>query len=380
MKTKAIAGQASWCLASDRVEAAVTLAGGHLGPVKFRLGRKVIEPFSVAPWALEKPEPGLPPILRVLRGDFFCAPFGAGKTPWKGEDHPVHGETANSDWNFEQLRHDEGRSVLHLSLQTQVRKGRIDKFIQLRPGQTALYCRHLLSGMNGKMNLGHHAMLKFPEGGKSFISTSRIRFGQVLPETFEEAAKGGYSSLKPGATFSRLDRVPAAVPGFADLSSYPARRGFEDLAMVAHWDKIDFAWTAVTFPEEGYVWFSLKDPRILQSTVFWISNGGRHYPPWNSRHVNVMGIEDVTSYFHLGLGASCRPNPWNRRGYSTALSLDSKEPLAVSYIMGVAKIPPHFLRVKKILPGENGITLISNAGQKVKTEIDLSFLQSTQLL
>src|SRR6516162_10163551 len=100
---KMICGQASWRLASDEVEAFVTETGGHLGPVTFmRRGRK-IRPYSVAPWAEEKHSPPLRPIIKVLRGDFFCLPFGGNGSPFGREQHPVHGETANARWHFESL-------------------------------------------------------------------------------------------------------------------------------------------------------------------------------------------------------------------------------------------------------------------------------------
>jgi hypothetical protein len=160
----------------------------------------------------------------------------------------------------------------------------------------------------------------------------------------------------------------------ADLSSYPARRGFEDLVMVIHQAAPDFAWTAVTFPEQRYVWFALKDPRVLRGTVLWISNGGRHYAPWNGRHVNVMGLEDVTSYFHLGLPASARPNPISKRGIETHQTLKAGTPLAVNYIMAVAAIPKNWGRVRKITPTSEGVTLHSGKGAPVQVPLDSSFL------
>ncbi len=375
MKTTIVSGQPSWLFASDKVDAAITELGGHLAPVHFHLGRKIIAPFSIAPWAEEKLAPGTPQLLKSLRGDFFCAPFGGSESLYRGEAHPPHGESANAKWQFEGLEKDKSATRLHLSLRTKIRRGRVDKFIGLCTGQTALYCRHVLSGMTGPMNFGHHAMLRFPEPeGSGRISTSRLRFGQVYPALFEDPAKGGYSSLKKGALFSRLDRVPAADGSTADLSSYPARRGFEDLVMFTHQDTDDFAWTAVAFPEQGYVWFSLKDPRVLQSSIFWHSNGGRHYAPWSSRHVNVLGLEDVTSYFHGGLKESAERNPVNRRGIKTALQLSPTEPLEVNYIMGVAAIPKSFTRVKTIQRTPKGITLISTTDQRVAAPLDLDFL------
>jgi hypothetical protein len=379
MKTVNCLGQPSWRFASDKVEAAITRLGGHLAPVRFHLGRKVVEPFSVAPWAEEKLAPGTQRVLQALRGDFFCAPFGGNATAYRRESHPPHGEAASTLWQFESLNKNKGTTELRLSLATKIRRGRIDKLIQLRKGETTLYCRHILSGMSGAMSIGQHAMLKFPdELNAGHISTSPIKYGQVVPADFEDPAKGGYTSLKPETVFSRLDRVLNKDGGYTDLSRYPARPGFEDLVMVVHEARPNFAWTAAAFPEQGYVWFSLKDPRVLRSTVIWISNRGRHYPPWSGRHGNIMGLEDVTAYFHYGLAESARPNQVNRRGFPTSVKLHPKAPLTVSYIMAIAAIPRRFRRVKAIRPIDGGVQLLSDGGLSITVPLDLSFLYETK--
>jgi len=115
---------------------------------------------------------------------------------------------------------------------------------------------------------------------------------------------------------------------------------------------------------------------VLRETIFWLSNGGRHYPPWNGRHVNVMGLEEVTSFFHLGLAESARPNPISARGFPTCLRLDPRQPLLVAYIMGLARIPAGFDRVEAIeaLPGNQAIALRSASGRHTETPVDLDFL------
>ncbi|PTX97408.1 hypothetical protein DB346_20650 [Verrucomicrobia bacterium LW23] len=380
MDTKVISGQPGWVFGSDKVEVAVTQLGGHLGPVTFTLpDDRRVAPYSVAPWAEEALSEETPAILRVLRGDFFCAPFGGNDTTYGDEKHPPHGEVANLPWEFESLTSlnlGKSRVMLHLSLETQVREGRVDKYIQLREGETVVYSQHVLSRAGGPMNLGHHAMLKFPEApGSGLISSSPLLYGQVAPQLFEDPAKGGFSSLKTGATFTSLADVPMADGGSADLTAYPARAGFEDLVMFVHQASDNFAWLAVAFPQEGYVWYTLKDPRTLRSTVFWISNGGRHYAPWSKRHERVMGLEDVTSYFHYGLAESARPNEVNEQGYPTALQLDSDTPLSINYIQGVAAIPQGFTRVASIEPVPEGyITLTSTEGMRVVSPVDVSYL------
>jgi hypothetical protein len=116
---RTVQGQPSWRLATKDVELFVTRTGGHIAPVTFeRRGDEPIRPFSVAPWATEKVAAGTPEILKVLRGDFFCAPFGGNETPYRGEHHPVHGDTANLAWKPEGVRREGDRTTLHLSLAT----------------------------------------------------------------------------------------------------------------------------------------------------------------------------------------------------------------------------------------------------------------------
>jgi len=369
-----IQGQPSWRIASDRVEAFVTELGGQLGPIIFdRKGRR-IAPYSVAPWAEEKLPPKTPAILRALRGDFFCLPFGGNATAFGGEKHPMHGETANAKWRLEAEKRAGDRHGLHLSLKTKVRAGRVDKEIGLVDGEDAVYIRHTVSGMSGPMSLGHHAMLKLPETeGSGTISTSPFVYGQVFPGVLEQPELGGYSALKRGAEFKSLQAVPTAAGGAADLSRFPARRGYDDLVMAVGDAGLPLAWTAVAFPREGFVWFALKDPKVLRETVFWFSNRGRHYAPWNSRHLNVLGVEDVTACFHFGLAESAGPNAISVR-WPTCLMLEAEKPLTVNYIMGIAMIPAGFDRVKAIEPGAKSITLVAASGEQAAARVDLGFL------
>ena len=376
MKTVLMHSEPSWRVASSTVEAFVTRRGGQLAPVTFDRTGTGIQPYAIAPWVGEKLPKDMPPILQVLRGDFFCLPFGGNARVFRGEHHPLHGETANERWHFESLK--AGR--LHLSLQTKVRAGRVDKFISLRDGHDAVYCQHVISGMSGPMSPGHHATLKFPDAPNSgLVATSLFVFGQVFPGEVERPAERGYSALKPGAMFDSLSSVPMADGGVADLSRYPARRGFEDVVMLVSDAAAPFAWTAVTFPKQRYVWFALKDPRVLRHTVFWMSNGGRHYPPWNGRHINVMGLEEVTSYFHPGLAESAHKNALSSLGHPTTLMLDSRHPTVVNYIMAVAKIPTRFDRVAAIEPADAGVKLRSENGTTLNVALAPDFLQMPAL-
>jgi hypothetical protein len=99
-------------LAWDYGVLAVQSLGGMLGPVLFPLpDGRTVSPLQVAPWANEPGAEALPPILRALRGEWSCVPFGfdaeRALTPgWQiagesfaGAEVP-HGHGANARWTF----------------------------------------------------------------------------------------------------------------------------------------------------------------------------------------------------------------------------------------------------------------------------------------
>lgn len=367
-----MAGEPSWPLRSSHVEAHVTRDGAHVGVTSMLAGRRRVAPMHLAPWAGERLPRDTPAILRVLRGDFFCLPFGGNGTAWRGERHTVHGETANRAWTCEGATDEGAERVLRLSLRTRTRPGLVRRAVRLLRGQPAVYQRTTISGMSGPMSIGQHAMLRFDDG-PGLVATAPFVHGQVFPGAFERPEQGGYSALRAGAEFGSLRRVPMIDGSDADLTRYPARRGFEDLIMLVTDPAQTLGWTAVTFPERRFVWFSLKDTRVLRNTIFWMSNGGRHYAPWSGRHVHVMGLEETTSYFHYGLAESAAANPLSRRGHATCVRLDPVVPLTVNAIFGVVAVPARFGAVEAIEPQGDGIALRSGR-LRVRAAVDLPWL------
>lgn len=374
-KSSVIDHQKSWTMVNDVVSLAVTHTGGHLGPVAFKMAKGTLMPFSVAPWHGEK-HPKEPAIIQGLRGDFFCMPFGGNAEAWKGEKHPVHGESANRPWSLVSHTTCDHCEELTLSLKTNARKGRITKTIRVVEGQRAIYQSHRLEGFSGPMPVGHHVMLRFDEPG--LLSTSELAWGQVFPDAFENPVQGGYQSLKPGATFKSLTAVPMISGEKADLSVYPAREGFEDLVMLPAAPGVKMGWNAVVFPGSKWMYLALRRTEHLRSTVLWMSNGGRHYAPWSGRHRNVMGIEDVTAHFHYGIGPSVAARGKLPGGIPTALELKPKEALEIPYILAIAEVPSGFDRVKSVTPRSDllgsGVEVVDVKGKKVFVEIDLDFL------
>ncbi len=384
-KPKEMLGYPSWKIANDSVEVYMAQRGGHTGPATFMKGKDKFSPFSVAPWYKEKNVKYADKLLSLLRGDFFCMPFGGNATPYgKETGYHGHGETANEDWKLVELgeTHPDcecgcggGCNYMVAEMKTKIRKSTVEKLVAIRKGENAIYICHDISGMTGPMPYGHHAMLHWDKQGAGLISTSKFKYGQVCPTMFEDPTMGGYQSLKPGATFTSLNKVPRLDGGYADLTVYPARLGFEDLVMVCNDTKVPFAWAAAVYPEQRWVWFSLKDPKKLASTVLWHSNKGRHYSPWNGRHYGVLGIEDVTAYFAYGLAESAKANPVSRKGFPTVHNFKANETFTVPYIMAAAKIPAGFDHVKSIEPiADDTVRLISKSGKKADAKVGWEFL------
>ncbi len=373
---KSKCGQPSWLLKNREGQVWVTRTAGMVGPAAFRLADgRVVEPFAVAPWATETISPEAPPLLHALRGDFFCAPFGGNGTAWRGEKHPPHGESANADWTLIDATRTGDAATLHLRLATKVRAGVIDKRLSLRTGHSALYCEHVLSGFSGPMAVGTHPCLRVPgPDGSARVTVGGWEWGQVLPVPFEDPKAGGYSTLKPGARLDSLVAVPMANGGTADLTRYPAREGFDDLVMLVGKPGRTLGWSAVTFPQERWMFLQLKNPEVLRHTLLWHSNGGRHYAPWSGRHRGVLGVEETTSYFHFGQAESARPNPLSRAGYPTTLKLSPKKPQRIAHIFAVAAIPKGFDLVADVQATPGGIRVTSQNGRVVSLTLDTGFL------
>lgn len=382
---RTIHSQPSWSVSNGQVEVAVTRRGGHMAPVTFyRDTDRPVRPYHVSPWQDEKPSTMPAPVLVTLRGDFFCLPFGGNSEPVGGEKHPPHGEIAGEPWRWVGTRRAGGVTTLTLDFQTRVRRGRVTKELSLVEGQNVVYSRHILDGFSGRMPLGHHATLAMPEAeGSVRIATSPLRWGMTCPSLFSDPRQREYQSLLPGARWTDLTRVPAAWKGApdADLTRLPARPGHADLVQCVNepWEKSGGpAWTTATFTGQGHLWFALKDPAVLNSTVFWIENRGRHGHPWNGRN-HCLGLEDVTAFFADGLSASTADNALGRDGVATSIAFSPERPTAVNYIQGVARVPAGFDVVQRVEFSPGNATFVSASGLRVAVPVRHEFLKTGTL-
>ena len=383
--TRTIHSQPSFVVSTPQVELAVTELGGHMAPVTFfRSSAKPVRPYHVSPWQDEKPSAMPAPVLNALRGDFFCMPFGGNSDLLAGEKHPPHGEIVGEKWKYVGTTKSADVTTLTMSIETRVRRGEVTKELSLVADQNVVYSKHIINGFTGNVPLGHHATLAMPDKeGSVRLASSAFRLGMTYPGIFSDPKQREYQSLLPGARWTTLAKVPVAWKGEpdADLTRLPARQGHADLVQVVNepWEKTNGpAWMTATFTDAGYLWFSLKDADVLNSTVFWIENRGRHGHPWNGRN-NCLGLEDVTSFFADGLKASTSDNILNKEGVATSVKLEGTKPTIVYYIQGVVKIPDGFEMVKSLefAPGE--VTFVSTTGKRVTTKVRHAFLRTGKL-
>lgn len=369
--------QPSWVLRSSTVSMAITEVGAHMAPVFFASAdASSIQPYHISPWQNEPNAvpPGSPDT--VLRGDFFCLPFGHSKTG------PIHGRTSAFPWRLVHAATQGRVHELALEMPDAGESARVIRNYYLVNGQNVIYDRTTISGLTGSHPFGHHAVLRLPRQRNTLlVSTSPIQFGMTAPHLIGDPEKGEYQSLAIGAQFNQLSQVPSIFKDTpdSDCSAYPSRPGFCDLLQIAVAPpEGEPAWNAAVNTEENYLWFSLRDSSLLPSTIFWIENKGRHSAPWNGRNCS-LGLEDVCSFFDSGNVESEKPNSFSERGIKTAHSFQPKQPFHVPYIQGAVSVPAGFGRVESFECADDSIRFADTAGREVKVPVQSTFLFGEEL-
>jgi hypothetical protein len=365
-------GQPGYLLTNDQVKVHVTVQGGHLTATF----NESISPFFTAPWWNEADIGDADQIIKILRGDFFCLPFGANTEPYEGHKHPIHGQTCNDCWDYVGLDDSDGAKALSLKMDLDADRGTVEKIIRLRDGEPLIYSEHIVTGFEGKSPVGHHAILQFPqEPGSGIIDMTEPVTGFTTPAPIEDPAMGGYTLLKSGQEISDRTKVPCCDGGLADLTRYPTQKGYEDVVLFMSDTSKEFVFTAASFPGQGYLYFQLKDPSVLPQTLFWLSNGGRHYAPWSGRLSGVLGMEEIAGFYHYGIKESVEPNFLQERGFKPFVEFRKDRPASIKVIAGVVAVAGDFTGVKDIIrSGDGEVTILGKGGQSITVSCNLDFL------
>ena len=293
-----------WRLTNEHMTLEVQSLGGMIGPCLARLGERTVSPLAVAPWADEPEAAGLPPILRRLRGEWPCVPFGITQpvelfpprhrtqdTRLDGviDNSEAHGYGSNNhwacldkgdDWIELAIDYPETSSVRRLrrriALAADVARIDLELGVEVRDS-----CR---------LPLGLHPVLALAdEAGQCVLRPGRFVSGRTYPIRFEPSSR-----LAVDAAFDDLSRVPQNDGSTIDLTRLPLTEKREELVQL---HGVDGCFTLLN-RSKGYRAVLQWNPDHFPSCILWISNRGRDAYPWLSRHL-AIGIEPTCSFFDL---------------------------------------------------------------------------------
>jgi hypothetical protein len=332
--------------------------GGIIDALTIDTADGPLQPLHRAPWLRtgEQLPSSVAPVEARLAGDFFCAPFGI-PTP----DAPIHGWAANGHWVADGGSETaDGALTARYRLEQKISGAQLAKEITLVAGQPIVYQRHMFTGDAGLIPIAHHAMIHVPGGAQ--LSFSPKAFGKTMNGAPETDPARGRSIFAYPQTFSSLKTVKLANGRTADASRYPFDDGHEDLSVLAEAPGTKLGWSAAVAVNDGFVFFAVKDATRLPETILWMSNGGRTYSPWNSRHRAVIGIEEAATSAHAihELAGSPSPSP---AGLVTGLDLGGE--VSIRYAFGAIVVPTGWSEVARIEAAETTLTLHDVGGGSI---------------
>ncbi len=314
-------------------------------------------PLHAAPWrdeAAAQDDPDIPLVNKRLAGDFFCMPFGRDDV----EDGPIHGHPANTRWNVEKLE----PSAARLSLSTPVRGAGLTK--ELRLTGPVLYQTHTIQGGAGQVSFAHHPMARMAEGGRLSFSPKRAALSDSIYQ-YEDHNLWVLNQMRPDLTLDCEDGRSW------DLRDYPMGHAVEDFAILVEARDATLGWTVLMRAAEDDMLVILKDARVMPITMLWISNGGRDFSPWNSRHRGVIGIEDGCALGGEGLRAAMAQNRLNAMGVPTTRALGDR--WVVRHAMMSLPRPPGWADVVDITLTDGIAKLREAQGEEIAVPFDTGF-------
>lgn len=315
------------------ISVCVDLSVGHIADLIIEDGPRRLRPLHRAPW-LDEPATTLPQGtaagLARLSGDFLCAPFSANDV----EPAPGHGWPANSEWDVLESRSIDAGWQAALQLRRKVLGATIVKRLTLRDHHPFLYQEHEITGGEGQLPVAHHVMSRIVGDGQLSFSPKRAA---VTPGTSLEPdpARGNYLLAYP-ARSQDLTQFPAREGSTSDLTRYRGQDRREDFVVLVEAGHDGPGWTTLARENERDLVLVLKNPRDLPVTMLWLSNGGRNYAPWNSRHLGVLGIEDGRTA--VGHASSSGDNFVSREGVATSFALGAEAPIRFRHVIGATAL------------------------------------------
>lgn len=347
------------------------LAVGHIRSLEIERNGRTLAPLHTAPWITDGEgfeDPKIAANVRHLSGDFLCAPFGASDIP----ETPSHGWPANSAWSVVEATPFEGGFKALYRLDRKVMGAEVFKEIVLRDGHPFVYQRHEFRGGDGSLTVANHAMLQLPGAARIGFSP-RISF-ETPARPLEIDPPRGRSALAYPTEQTSPEAFPKADGSTIDLTFYPIDQAHEDFLMSVHKTDATLGWTSVEDLERRFLFLSLKNPSVLPVTMFWYSNGGRHYAPWNGRHIGVLGIEEGLCLGAAGYRAAVEANRLTDRGIPTSLQLTANGVAEIRHVIGAIPLDGELGTIKTLAPVDKTLRVELQAGGVTSIPFDTDFL------
>lgn len=329
---------ATRALAWDHGCLAVQTLAAMIGPATFVLddGRQC-NPLHIAPWARDPGSVELPGVLRKLRGEWPCVPFGSdakrelsqgwtarGET-FAGADTP-HGPSSNEVWRWADAP--DGSLALRLDYPEAHPVRSVTRRVTPDPNAAAIDFELAISVRREcLLPIGLHPVFRVPsQAGMLVLSPARYDHGRTYPGTLEPGA----ALFAENRRFQKLEEAPRRGGGTIDAAALPFADNIEDLLQLVGAD----GELILHYCNEGFRARLTWDKTHFPSLLLWYSNRGRQAYPWSGRHL-ALGVEPVCSAFDLGPAISAGPNPIAEAGTPTARRFTPNETFVTRYRISV---------------------------------------------
>ena len=317
---------------------AVQNLAAMIGPVTFVLpdGRQC-QPLHIAPWTFDAEAAALPGVLRRLRGEWPCVPFGfdgertlAAGWEARGETFLgadlIHGPGSHEEWRW--IDAPEGSLALAIDYPASHPVARVTRRITPDPRHAAIdFTLGVEVRRACRLPIALHPVFRVPDAPGGLILEPD---GYDHVRTFPGTVEPGATLFAQDAKFARLTAAPLQGGGVVDASILPFDGHFEELLqLIGAQGRIDLRYTAERY-RARLTW----DARHFPSLQLWISNRGRRDYPWNGRHL-ALGVEPVCGAFDLGPAIADARNPIAEDGTATAFAFSPDQPFMTRYRIAV---------------------------------------------
>jgi hypothetical protein len=285
-----------WSLAWAHGQLTVRAVGGMLAPLQFDLpGGRRISPLYVAPWAEEGGPSALSGLMRQLRGEWPCVPFGPAQPPeglpsgWavRGVDSPWdHGYAANHAWTL--VDRSDASITLRIELPAEQPVAWMERRIRVDSEGPAVSVELTMQPRRDSvLPFALHPTFAIPPGGVHLVPGA---FAAV--HTYPRQPELGVSWLTPNQSAGSLDTLPCDE-GTLDLSVLPLGFATEELLRPQDCSSPFL----LSYPDGIEVRLDW-DREHLPDVLLWISRRGRRHEPWNGRN-QALGVDPCNSCFDL---------------------------------------------------------------------------------